>query len=528
MSNLSGEMPQVSTTNQRKNNSGANNNDTNDEENKHHNNPKFYLTSNWLIPSARGNQEIDDLFSKDDDDDGDDDDNNQGMPISNDEEQSIVSDSNSQYFDAENSGNHNFYTEQAETNHTRLQKRLSKSINGGFRERHKENLSTRLTADAHWLRFRFQCGLIINHPRVQLLVICLIILNAATMGGSTFLTEDQTKMIDIFRYIDMTFLIIYTIEIIMQFIYFGWRMILDSWLAFDLFVVVISWISDASQFTDDTGSGGGGQFQIIRAFRIFRALRLLTRIKVLRDLVAAIGEVIPRMIAIIMLMFLIFYIFAVLFTELFRELEIKEYYANGDSLYPFNSLTTSLFTCIELMTLEWSGYAREAMAQIGGWAWIPFIVFIFISGFIVSNLIIAVICDAVSLIDKVAREREALANGTILETPDQQLEFCQSSIIHLSERVQLLQQSQQHLQDLMEVLASEMATSCGKIIHPPTITTKTAQNSNSKDQNTTTTTRNNVTFSGVNDIHSISGPEETKTQPYTSPSNNVSIFRENN
>jgi hypothetical protein len=48
-----------------------------------------------------------------------------------------------------------------------------------------------------------------------------------------------------------------------------------------------------------------------------------------------------------------------------------------------------------MMTLDnWASVAREVI-KVYQWAWAPFTVFVIISGFIVVNLIIAVICDVI-------------------------------------------------------------------------------------------------------------------------------------
>jgi hypothetical protein len=58
---------------------------------------------------------------------------------------------------------------------------------------------------------------------------------------------------------------------------------------------------------------------------------------------------------------------------------------------------------MQLMTLEWSETAREVMDYYE-WAGMIFCSFISITGFIVFNLIVAVVCDAVSIIDKKIRQ----------------------------------------------------------------------------------------------------------------------------
>ncbi len=57
-------------------------------------------------------------------------------------------------------------------------------------------------------------------------------------------------------------------------------------------------------------------------------------------------------------------------------------------------------------TLEWLDIMRECMAQVW-WAWILFVSFVVITGFIIFNLIVTVVCEAVHDISKAAVTREA-------------------------------------------------------------------------------------------------------------------------
>jgi hypothetical protein len=96
----------------------------------------------------------------------------------------------------------------------------------------------------------------------------------------------------------------------------------------------------------------------------------------------------PRMLSIGLLLFLISYIFAVMFTQLFKELDLEEPY--------FVRIDNTFFTLFQIMTLDnWAEIVRQVM-EYYTWAWFPFITFVIISGFVVVNLIIAVICDAIS------------------------------------------------------------------------------------------------------------------------------------
>jgi Ion transport protein len=102
----------------------------------------------------------------------------------------------------------------------------------------------------------------------------------------------------------------------------------------------------------------------------------------------------PRMAAIGMITSLFFYIFAVMFTQLFGSL-----YASGDTeVNYFGTLGWTIFTLFEMMTLDnWASITRQVM-ETYTWAWMPIIAFVVMTGFIVANLIIAVICDAIGSI----------------------------------------------------------------------------------------------------------------------------------
>lgn len=121
-------------------------------------------------------------------------------------------------------------------------------------------------------QMRYRCGTIVNNENVQFFIVILIAVNAIMMGVGTFDFVTENDQVDsAFETTDKVFLIIFTIELSMQFVFHGWRLLLDGWLVFDLVVIAMSW--------------SFSQVQIIRAFRIFRALRLITRIEVMKNLV---------------------------------------------------------------------------------------------------------------------------------------------------------------------------------------------------------------------------------------------------
>jgi uncharacterized membrane protein YphA (DoxX/SURF4 family) len=230
--------------------------------------------------------------------------------------------------------------------------------------REEEKRQKMLNSKWFLVRLRQQAGDFVNSTILQLIVIGLIVINAIIMAVATFdFVTDDPHVEKIFETIDIVFLSVFTAELALQFIYRGLTLFQDGWLVFDFVIILLSWSFN--------------QLQVIRAFRIFRAIRLVTRVKILRDLVAAIMAVLPRMTAIGALLLLIFYVYSVLFVELFGNLELSENY--------FKTLDASLFTCFQMMTMEWADLARECQ-ETYSYAPIVFVSFIMISGFIGTSL----------------------------------------------------------------------------------------------------------------------------------------------
>ena len=180
---------------------------------------------------------------------------------------------------------------------------------------------------------------------------------------------------------------------------------------------------------------------LTQATGIFRALRLVTRVRVMKNLVLAVFSVMPRMLAICLLLFLIFYIFAVMFTQLFKDL-----WAEGLTEFDyFSRLDNTFFTLFQIMTLDnWGDIARQVI-DVYKWAWVPFIVFVTISGFIVVNLIIAVICDAVSTLNDDTKKK---IHGTYDDEDENDSE--ETTSVYVREQLEALEDQVDELQRLQE------------------------------------------------------------------------------
>mmetsp|Transcript_13623 Transcript_13623/g.16691 ORF Transcript_13623/g.16691 Transcript_13623/m.16691 type:complete len:340 (+) Transcript_13623:857-1876(+) len=228
------------------------------------------------------------------------------------------------------------------------------------------NENDKTSSSDNFSAVRKLAGQFVEHPVFVIGMIVLILINAVMMGLATFqFVKSNAEVSAIFESIDLALLIIFTIEISLQFCYIGFGIFCDGWLFFDFFVVALSWIM--ASFGKDS----------VKIFRYFRALRLTNRVEVLRNLVNAIISVIPRMGAICVLLSIVFYIFGVMFTMLFKD--AGDFVELGDNY--FGGLHLTLFTLFQVMTMDnWVDVTREIMVY-KYCAWAPFCNFVFISGF---------------------------------------------------------------------------------------------------------------------------------------------------
>lgn len=211
----------------------------------------------------------------------------------------------------------------------------------------------------------------VESPRVQGLIIALILLNAVTLGLETF-PPVMARAGAALHVIDQTLLAVFVLELTLKLFAHGARFFRSAWNLFDFVVVGIALLPSA------------GALSVLRALRVLRVLRLMSAVPKMRFVVESLGRSLPGLGSIGFLLLLFFYVFAVMATKLF-----------GTS-YPqwFGSLWASMFSLFQIMTLEgWADIAREIMAEKPG-AWIFFLVFILLATFTVLNLFIAVIVNA--------------------------------------------------------------------------------------------------------------------------------------
>lgn len=235
------------------------------------------------------------------------------------------------------------------------------------------------------LPWRQRLGELIERPRTQFIIMALILINAVILGLET----SETAMANwgpLLLLIDQVILGVFVVEIALRFVAHGWRLLRDPWGLFDTIVIAIALVP------------ASGPLAVLRALRVLRVLRLISIVPSMKMVVQSLLTSLPGMGSIVALLGLVFYVAAVIATQLF-----------GDA-FPdwFGTLGLSFYTLFQVMTLEsWSmGIVRPVM-EVYPLAWLYFVPFILIATFMMLNLFIAVIVDAI----QTNRERVAASKA---------------------------------------------------------------------------------------------------------------------
>ena len=173
--------------------------------------------------------------------------------------------------------------------------------------------------------------------------------------------------------LDHIILAVFVVEITARIIVHRRAFFRDPWSVFDFIVIGIALVPTTESLS------------VLRALRVLRVLRLITAIPTLRRVVAGLLASLPGMGSIVFLIGLLYYVFAVMATKLFGD----------DNPNLFGNLGESLFTLFTVMTLEgWVNDVAKPVMEKHPYAWLFFVSFIVITTFMVLNLFIGVVVNA--------------------------------------------------------------------------------------------------------------------------------------
>ncbi|WP_422345090.1 ion transporter [Parasphingorhabdus sp.] len=206
----------------------------------------------------------------------------------------------------------------------------------------------------------------------QNVIMAVIVVNAVVIGLETSAAA-MTSFGPILIMLDRLAITIFVVEILLKLVVYRLQFFRSGWNIFDFVIVSVALLPL------------GGNLAILRALRIIRAFRLISAMPKMRQVVQGLLSAIPSMGSVILLLGLIFYVASVMATKLF----------GGAFPQWFGSVGSSLYSLFQIMTLEsWSmGIVRPIM-EVYPWAWAFFVPFVLVTSFVVLNLFIAIIVNA--------------------------------------------------------------------------------------------------------------------------------------
>jgi len=224
------------------------------------------------------------------------------------------------------------------------------------------------------MTLRERAAVLVESKGFERFIITIIVINAIGLGIETS-PWAMSHIGGVVHMLDKIALGIFVVELAIKFFAYRLAFFKNGWNVFDLIIVSVALVP-ASQ-----------QFSVLRALRILRALRLISVVPSMRRVIVGLFQAIPSIGTVIVMLLLLFYISGVMATKLFGE-TFPEWFGN---------LGASLYSLFQIMTLEsWSmGIVRPVM-EVYPYAWAFFVPFILMTSFIVLNLFIGVIVNAMS------------------------------------------------------------------------------------------------------------------------------------
>lgn len=260
----------------------------------------------------------------------------------------------------------------------------------------------------------------------------LIIINAIILGVLTYRATLDDGLVRSLEIVDRVITLIFVVEITLKLVLYRLEFFRSGWNWFDFLVVGVSLAPAAEAFS------------VLRALRVLRVLRLLHVVPMLRRITEALLKALPGMGAILAVLALITYVGAVMATDLFGDSQDEEV------LLLFGDLPKSAYSLFQVMTMDgWRFEVAQKVIDDGNpYAWIFFLIFIFIASFAVLNFFIALIVEAL-------QQEQAAVQAEIRDEFEEIEEDMETAHTERTEVIKMLTALREEIADLKSQLANQ-------------------------------------------------------------------------
>lgn len=216
----------------------------------------------------------------------------------------------------------------------------------------------------------------------------IFFLSAVIVNGILIGVEADFGGSKMWDYIEISFLVIFTVEVALKVVAYGRLFFQDPWNIMDFTIVVLSLAEYALNLFKVFQSDAG--LSAVRLVRVFRVVRIVSFLERLNQLVQAFALSLSSVGWVFVLASMVVYIFAVLARGLFGESSEVE-----DQKLWFGSVPRCLVTMIQFISMDsWVSSIGRPMGEKYPAAWVFFIVFLLFVTLGFLNLITAIFIDS--------------------------------------------------------------------------------------------------------------------------------------
>ena len=262
-------------------------------------------------------------------------------------------------------------------------------------------------------KFRMRLTQLVDHPRFDIFIIIIIILNTIVLALQWF--NEPTDIDNATTYINYGFSLIFIIECILKLIAYGKFYFYDGWNVFDFIVAVGSCIFIPLELGG--GFSSGQSATALRTFRLGRVLKLVKKAKSLLVVFTTFIVTLPSLANVGALLLLFIYIYTVLGMNILSQIKLQ---SSLDVHQNFQTFGTAFFMMIKVSTGDnWNCYMHDAVRELSvvwqcnpnptyesyvangyqtdgcgtPWAYVFFISFMMLISFCYLNLFIAIVIE---------------------------------------------------------------------------------------------------------------------------------------
>ncbi|GFR46009.1 hypothetical protein Agub_g7487 [Astrephomene gubernaculifera] len=207
-----------------------------------------------------------------------------------------------------------------------------------------------------WKERLYDC---VTHDAFDHFILAAVLVNVVFMA--TVHAGMSSAWQGIMSYSNLTFTLIFVLEAGAKMAAFGYHSYFrERWTAFDFFVVLISAVSVALDFSNTKNLSFMPALRVLRVVRIFR---LIPRMKGLQRLFMTLVHSLPSLVNVGGMMLLLFFVYAVIGMNLFGGIMYGSYLTRHAN---FNNFPNAMLTLMRMLTGEsWDGIMQDCMVTHG-------------------------------------------------------------------------------------------------------------------------------------------------------------------